>query len=277
MTEVDIASNILEVVNPKLSGCRIRFGRTHKIPNRFVGNVRSVRWDGPTKRRGGAFVLICDYKHLYNQEHRVVLKQMLQDYSEQMLFLKKTNTKPAQKRRKPFQPVQNTAINTTNDLEIEIDGQWTSYGTYLPTCVRELQPIEVAKWLMIHTTHGEICPRTLDNIDVEEKRTTSDSTNTSVSEDQSIYMEYISDSRQNFPINNTIPNHTQYAPDFTSHHLPMSTMINPTDTHQIRDILNRQLSAVVAQLVKIGMGPYTLNSVLTNAKSQIEQSGLIWY
>ena len=284
MTEVDIASNILEVVNPKLSGCRIRFGRTHKIPNRFVGNVRSVRWDGPTKRRGGAFVLICDYNNLYNQEHRVILKQMLQDYSEQMLFLKKTNTKPAQKRRKPFQPVQNTAINTTNDLEIEIDGQWTSYGTYLPTCVRELQPIEVEKWLMIHTQSGistnrENAPITLEDVDIEETYTSSDSTNTSVSQDESIYMEYISDSRQNVPIHDTITNHTQvsstsYVPDFVSH-IPISN--NPTDNYQIREILNRQLSAVVAQLVKIGMGPYTVNNVLTNAKSQIEQSGLIWY
>ena len=140
------------------------------------------------------------------------------------------------------------------------------------------------KWLMIHTQSGistnrENAPITLEDVNIEETYTSSDSTNTSVSQDESIYMEYISDSRQNVPIHDTITNHTQvsstsYVPDFVSH-IPISN--NPTDNYQIREILNRQLSAVVAQLVKIGMGPYTVNNVLTNAKSQIEQSGLIWY
>lgn len=278
MTETDVACIILQIVNTKLSGCRIRFGRTHKIPQRFMGYIRAVRWDGPTKRRGGAFVLICDYKHLRNQEHRVVLKQMLQDYSEQMKYLKENNAKPPQKRRKPFQPVQNSSINTTNDLELEVDGEWVSYGTYLPTNVRELQPVEVQNWLSVHnnpstTTYnqsisGDITDSLPDDIHVV----------SSIQDNRMNQTNVALGSDDNIGFNTNNPDYfTSQEHDYNSECITPVVPTNSFDDYYVRDVVNRQLSAVIAQLVNIGMGPYVMNSVLTNAKLQVERSGQTWY
>jgi hypothetical protein len=151
-----LADQVLEVARHQFRDCPIRFGRTHKVDMRFEGSARDIVWKGPCKRRGGGFIIVCDYRHLQLQEHRVVLKQMLEDYANHVLGLKSEKVTPIQKRRKAFDICRNTAVNSTNDLELLVGEVWMSLGDYMPTRVRELQVDAVAAWLATTSCTGAI-------------------------------------------------------------------------------------------------------------------------
>lgn len=146
-----IAGMVIANASRRIENCHIRFGRTHKVHKRFEGIARGIQWRGPCKRRGGAFVILCDYGNMVKQEHRMVLKQMLEDYSQYVLTLSTTNASPIKKRRKSYQVCRNKAVNSSNDLELLIDGRWVPFGQYMPTPVRELQPSAVSMWLACQT------------------------------------------------------------------------------------------------------------------------------
>lgn len=152
-----LANRILEIASKKIRNCRIRFGRTHKVSKRFNGIARFITWKGPCKRRGGAFVLICDYSNLRQEEHKMVLLQMMQDYSSHLLQLKLSGAIPDKKRRKGFEVCRNTTINASNDLELFINDGWISFGAYIPSNVRELQVDAVNVWLGHNQVPEEFC------------------------------------------------------------------------------------------------------------------------
>lgn len=138
----------------RLNECMIRFGRTHKVDRRFEGRARRLQWTGSTKKKGGGFVLLCDYNGMSCQTHKTVLKQMLCDYSSYLAHLKRSNIHPIQKRRKPYGLCMNMAINASHDMELQIEGSWVPFGDFLPTSVRELDPCAVAEWLCHHGPKG---------------------------------------------------------------------------------------------------------------------------
>jgi len=143
-----VANRIVSALSFHVSGCPIRFGRTHKVTQRFEGRAHGIQWKGPCRRRGGAFVVLCDYGTMKKQEHRMVLKQMLLDYSEFLHYLRCSNAQPLKKRRNPYEPVRNKAVNASNDLELFIKGAWISFGNLFPTKVRQLQSPHVENWLL---------------------------------------------------------------------------------------------------------------------------------
>jgi hypothetical protein len=146
MLELKI-KQILQVLRALTVNQFFRWGRTHKIKKRFFGTIADVRWDGPNKRRGGAFVFDCDYKNMKSQSHRVVLKAMLDDYSGHLRILASQEAFPPNKRRKAYKECKNTAINSSLDFELYLDNGWLNLGTFFPSNVRELRDQHVKVWL----------------------------------------------------------------------------------------------------------------------------------
>jgi hypothetical protein len=148
----EMARRIIDVASHDIVNCPIRFGRTHKVQRRFVGTARSIIWKGPCKRRGGAFVILCDYDTMREQEHKMVLLQMIEDYSEHLLQLKLVGAKPEKKRRKQYDVCRNKTINSSTDLQLYIHGKWLSFGKYMPSKVRELVMFDTRNWLTRHAS-----------------------------------------------------------------------------------------------------------------------------
>jgi hypothetical protein len=150
--ETILAERVLDAAQRTIENVRIRFGRTHKVDERFIGLSRSIVWLGPCHRRGGGFNFLCDYGNMRNVAHKMVLKQMLSDYGNLISRLKDTGATPLNKRRKKYEQCRNTAINSSNDLEFEINGHFISLATFMPTKVRELRKAETEEWLSKNTT-----------------------------------------------------------------------------------------------------------------------------
>lgn len=143
-----LADEIIQIALIELVGCKIRFGRTHKVEKRFEGWCRWIVWEGHCKRKGGSFVLLCDYKHLTKQNHKTILKRMLHDYAKHIIELKRSKSKPLTKRRKCYDKCRNMAINSSTDLEIFMNGVWQKFGDYLPNDVRMLDKKATKEWLL---------------------------------------------------------------------------------------------------------------------------------
>lgn len=131
-------------------GTACRFGRIHKIDKTFNGMVRDVVWNGPCKRRGGGFELICDYKDLKGESHKVVLRRMFEDYTKHVAYLVAKKVKPLKKRRKAYTMSVNTTINSAKDLQLCIGGEWKPLHQVFPSDVRELEPASCRLWLKAH-------------------------------------------------------------------------------------------------------------------------------
>lgn len=143
----DHIESIKKELTRELCGGSLRFGRTHKITKQFKGVVRAVDWSGPSNRRGGAFVILCDYSDMLGCTHHEMLKRMLSDYSSYLNKLKENNVQPLKKRRKGYAECRNLSVNTSNDLEVFLNGGWVKWGSYIPSTVRELDSRSVERWL----------------------------------------------------------------------------------------------------------------------------------
>lgn len=141
-----LAEYVVRKITPVISNCPIRFGRTHKVDRRFIGVSRYIWWQGPCARRGGSFVIVCDYGDLKGQAHSTVLKKMLSDYSEYLQMLSRSNAVP-KKGRKPFSICRTQCVNMAVDLEFFVGGMWQPLCQILPTKVRELDQEAVLKWV----------------------------------------------------------------------------------------------------------------------------------
>jgi hypothetical protein len=120
---------ILAVLNNFLCPVTVRFGRTSKITETFVGNLLYCTWSA-TGRKGGGFVFHIEYGGMC-ESHHVVLPIMLADYTRCIEAYIEKGAK--------LKPVKNCVLNPTKDLQILLPGcKPQQLGSILPTRIREL-------------------------------------------------------------------------------------------------------------------------------------------
>lgn len=142
--QLRITDNIIRILLIELVGCKIRFGRTHKVEKRFEGVCHWVDWR-KTTRRGGSFFLMCSYKNEY-QDHIATLKTMLSDYASHISELIEKKCKPLKKRRKLYE-CRNMSVNSSLDLELYLNDKWCKFGEYFPNNVRMMITNDVKAWV----------------------------------------------------------------------------------------------------------------------------------
>lgn len=146
----NVAQQVLKILTSISRNRIVRFARTHKVTAEFRGVCYGAVWSGPTKRRGGGFEFVVDYRKLKKVSHRTVLKKMSEDYRSLIAKLADDNASPLRKRRMPYKRCHNTAVNTSIDLEFFIGGVWRTLTDIIPTAVRELEPGATLEWLAAH-------------------------------------------------------------------------------------------------------------------------------
>ena len=120
---------ILSTLNNFLCPVTVRFGRTSKITETFVGNLLYCTWSA-TGRKGGGFVFHIEYGGRCDSHH-VVLPNMLADYTRCIDAYIEKGAKLKQ--------VKNCVLNPTKDLQVLLSGcKPQPLGSIFPTRIREL-------------------------------------------------------------------------------------------------------------------------------------------
>lgn len=138
---------ILFILNTKYANVRVRWGRIHKIPHRFIGILQRVSYE---KKSGFMFFIL--YKDI-TACHKIILKQMQHDYFTQIDILRGTNFKMKKQRQPLKMPITKT-INVSHDMHFEINGTWIKYVYFLPSPVRKLHHNESKEWIMSHSSNN---------------------------------------------------------------------------------------------------------------------------
>ncbi len=121
--------HILSTLNNFLCPVTVRFGRTSKISETFVGNLLYCTWSA-TGRKGGGFVFHIEYGGRC-ESHTVVLPHMLADYTRCIDAYIEKGAK--------LKPVKNCVLNPTKDLQVLLPGcKPQPLGMIFPTRIREL-------------------------------------------------------------------------------------------------------------------------------------------
>lgn len=148
-----LAKQILKTVKRLVKGGRVRFGRLTRVDRQFIGEVVDVVWNTV----GSSFSFICMYNGRQHT-HASMLRAMLADYS--------CSQRPAKRpkhTKRPKRALKDTNVST--DLEFEIRGTWHALGSFFPSKVRQLKPVESAQWLHKHQSDQGTTENTDENLE----------------------------------------------------------------------------------------------------------------
>lgn len=138
LQEHELATQVCAEFNKRFLNSQVRFGRTSKIKERFVGKIDGVTW-AHCKRRGGGFYVWIVYGGLGGRPHHAVLRDMVHDYAAHVASLRVAGSE--------VKNIRNMSVSLPRDLEIEIHGGWVSLGELFPINVRELMVQACNHWL----------------------------------------------------------------------------------------------------------------------------------
>lgn len=144
----ELAKSICNTFNNTFLKCYVRFGRTVKIKTEFYAVVAGISWVY-SKRKGGGFTIWLLYKENEARPHNVVLKDMVNDYSNYIdnLILIGKNLKE----------VKNKTTNPSKDIEFLFKGKWLMMEKIFPISVRELvSSVVCEEWNDRYKTYSDI-------------------------------------------------------------------------------------------------------------------------
>ena len=161
MTTVDAILRVLSRYN----GVPIRWGKTKKIKDMFIGYLVGASFT-PTSRMGGGFNLKINYGDIVDDGHQTTMKRMQKDYFQVLQsYIDSANGERVFINNKRIVIPRTTSRNASTDLELFIPyfgvNRWIPFGKFMPNSVRMLDEwsakgnassMSTNEWIKIHSS-----------------------------------------------------------------------------------------------------------------------------
>jgi len=138
----DIVDRLLRVLT-MYKGVPIRWGKTKKIKDVFIGHLIGASFSH-TSRMGGGFNLHIRYGGVNYSNHQDTMKQMQKDYFQCLqVYIDTANGGPLMIDNKRIVIPRTTSRNASTDLELFLPqgdnvNKWVPFGEFMPNSVRML-------------------------------------------------------------------------------------------------------------------------------------------